>query len=43
MNKISPESMLEIIELQSRQKAGVSVPAHGLYLTNVEYPLEIYL
>ncbi|TVQ79006.1 MAG: tRNA pseudouridine(38-40) synthase TruA [Flavobacteriales bacterium] len=43
MNKISPESMLEIIELQSRQKAGVSVPAHGLYLTNVEYPQEIYL
>ena len=28
----------EVLESKSRSKAGVSVPAHGLYLTRVIYP-----
>ena len=31
----------QIIESKNRSEAGVSVPAHGLYLTNVEYPFEV--
>lgn len=32
------EHMHEVIRSQDRSKAGTSVPAHGLYLTAVEYP-----
>lgn len=28
----------DVLESKNRSKAGVSVPAHGLYLTNVSYP-----
>ena len=31
----------EILESKNRSNAGFSVPAHGLYLTNVEYPFPI--
>ncbi len=34
----APESMLDIIGSKDRAKAGISVPAHGLYLTKVVYP-----
>ena len=27
-----------ILESKNRSEAGFSVPAHGLYLTNIEYP-----
>lgn len=30
--------LTEVLESKSRSKAGVSVPAHGLYLTRVVYP-----
>src|SRR5690606_30246471 len=39
-NKLSPEGFRHIIELQNRGSAGASAPAHGLYLTDVEYPAE---
>ena len=34
---ISPNEFRKIIELKERQKAGQSVPAHGLFLEKVEY------
>ena len=38
LEKIIVEDLTEIIESKDRSKAGFSVPAHGLYLTKVEYP-----
>lgn len=37
LKKISPAEFNTIIEGKDRNKAGVSVPAHGLYLTKIEY------
>jgi len=37
--KIKAENLKLIINSKSRSMAGESVPAHGLYLTKVEYPL----
>lgn len=37
MNKIDPDSIPEIIASQKRENAGKTLPAHGLYLVNVEY------
>lgn len=39
--KLSIQDFIEIIESKDRSKAGVSVPAHGLYLVKVEYPKDI--
>ena len=36
--KLSLDDFKEILESKNRQKAGRSVPACGLYLTNIEYP-----
>ncbi len=36
--EIEPEAVRQIIESKNRSKAGVSVPACGLYLTKVVYP-----
>ncbi|WP_109832849.1 tRNA pseudouridine(38-40) synthase TruA [Reichenbachiella versicolor] len=41
--KISVDDFQKILEAKDRKKAGRSVPAHGLYLSAVEYPEEIYL
>ena len=41
--KTEVEELKQIIESKSRSEAGRSVPAHGLYLTHVEYPSEIFL
>lgn len=38
LDKISKEDVKKIIESKNRSKAGVSVPAHALYLTGVVYP-----
>lgn len=38
LQKKAPESILETIRSKDRTKAGISVPAHGLYLTEVVYP-----
>jgi len=37
-HKISVDQFEEIIESNSRNEAGMSVPAHGLYLVQVKYP-----
>ena len=36
--KISLSDFEKIIESKDRSQAGFSVPAHGLYLTKIEYP-----
>lgn len=38
LHKITLEDFSAIIESKNREKAGFSVPAHGLYLTKIEYP-----
>ena len=40
--KISKEDFVAIINSKDRSKAGASAPAHGLYLTSVSYPKNIY-
>lgn len=37
-SKIEPEEVEKIIELKDRNKAGQSVPAHGLFLVKIRYP-----
>jgi tRNA pseudouridine38-40 synthase len=37
LRKITLDDFTKIIESKSREKAGFSVPAHGLYLTKIEY------
>ena len=37
------EEMHTVIESKNRSLAGYSVPAEGLYLTQIEYPNAIYL
>jgi tRNA pseudouridine38-40 synthase len=41
-NRISPEDFIQIIEGKNRSDAGVSVPAHGLFLANIVYPENIF-
>ncbi|NJM79988.1 MAG: tRNA pseudouridine(38-40) synthase TruA [Flavobacterium sp.] len=38
IGKITIDDFRKIIESKNRNEAGFSVPAHGLYLVNVEYP-----
>lgn len=37
LHKTTVDEFLEILESRDRSKAGFSVPAHGLYLTHIEY------
>jgi tRNA pseudouridine38-40 synthase len=37
LEKVSLNNFREIIQSKNRNKAGFSVPAHGLYLTQIEY------
>lgn len=41
-HKLSKEDLIDVIKSEDRSQAGYSVPAHGLYLTAVEYPKIIY-
>jgi tRNA pseudouridine38-40 synthase len=41
--RMAPEGIKEIISSRDRSRAGVSVPAKGLYLTEITYPEGIYL
>ncbi len=43
LHKIEVEAMHEIISSQDRAQAGPSAPAHGLYLSEIEYPNNIFL
>ncbi len=40
--KTSLEDFKAILKSKSREEAGASAPAHGLYLTRVEYPAHIF-
>ncbi|MDH7444718.1 tRNA pseudouridine(38-40) synthase TruA [Aquimarina sp. 2201CG14-23] len=42
-HKLNLNDLIDIIHSEDRSKAGYSVPAHGLYLTEVQYPKTIYL
>ena len=42
IGKINLQDFKNIIESQDRSKAGISVPAQGLFLTKVKYPDSIY-
>ncbi len=42
IHKVSIIEFIEIIENQDRTKAGISVPAQGLFLTKITYPNSIY-
>ncbi len=42
LNKMSEKEFNDILESRSRSEAGVSVPAHGLYLTDVTYPFLVF-
>jgi len=42
LGKLEVAEMHQIIKSKNRSKAGTSVPAHALYLTQVEYPKTIY-
>jgi len=42
IGKISIAEFIKIIESKDRTKAGISVPAQGLFLTKVTYPTSIY-
>ncbi len=37
-SKISSSRVMDIIDMKNRSEAGVTVPACGLYLTNIRYP-----
>lgn len=41
--KLALEEVHNILQSKDRSKAGASAPAHGLYLTKVEYPATIFL
>lgn len=43
IKKMSLQRFREIIESKNRSNAGFSVPAHGLFLTEIEYPKNILL
>lgn len=36
--RLQPEELRQIIESRDRSRAGFSVPANGLFLTNIQYP-----
>jgi tRNA pseudouridine38-40 synthase len=37
-SKMDPDQVKEIITMKDRSKAGSSAPAHGLYLSRIDYP-----
>ncbi len=41
IGKLQPKDIINILASKSRAEAGYSVPAHGLYLTEVVYPKSI--
>jgi tRNA pseudouridine38-40 synthase len=41
--KRQANDMQLLIESKDRRKAGFSAPAHGLFLTDVQYPENIFL
>lgn len=43
LGKMEVDALHDIINSKDRREAGFSVPAHGLYLTDIEYPKDITL
>jgi tRNA pseudouridine38-40 synthase len=43
IGKIDLDAFRKIIEQKDRGAAGLSVPAHGLFLTGIEYPESIFV
>jgi tRNA pseudouridine38-40 synthase len=43
IGKISLAEFRQIIEQKDRGAAGLSVPAHGLFLTDIEYPESVFV
>lgn len=43
LGKVEVNELHHIIQSKNRSEAGFSVPAHGLYLTKIEYPEDIKL
>jgi tRNA pseudouridine38-40 synthase len=41
--KLEPEEMERILNRLDRSEAGMSVPAHGLYLARVDYPEDVFM
>ena len=41
-HKMSVEEFKAVINAKNRCKAGTSVPAHGLYLVDIQYPVNIF-
>jgi len=42
-HKMSVEDFRAVIEAKNRCKAGTSVPAHGLYLVDIQYPDNLFM
>ncbi len=42
LGRLEVQAMHKIIKSGDRSQAGASVPAHGLFLTNIEYPKSIF-
>ena len=42
-HRMTVEEFEAVIEVKNRCKAGTSVPAHGLYLVDIQYPTEIFI
>lgn len=42
LGKLSIDDFIKIVESKNRSKAGFSVPPQGLYLTQIEYPKQIF-
>lgn len=40
--KTNLEEFVQIIESKNRSEAGISVPAHGLFLADIEYPADFF-
>jgi tRNA pseudouridine38-40 synthase len=43
LGKMNVDDLHTVIQSKNRSEAGFSVPAHGLYLTHIEYPKDIRL
>jgi tRNA pseudouridine38-40 synthase len=41
--RITPNEFADIIEAKNRSAAGPSAPPQGLFLTNIEYPVELFI
>ncbi|MGQ1889792.1 tRNA pseudouridine(38-40) synthase TruA [Thermophagus sp. OGC60D27] len=41
--RVSVDRFCEIIEAKSRGQAGTSAPSHGLYLTDIRYPDDVFV